>query len=148
MENEKKCVCLKILLDVNKERIWKALTDPSLTEKHMYNCQLHSSCEINSDALWKQKNEDETFTTHEEAKVFEYSPYNKLRFLIFHNSDQYDIKESELNFTLEDQSTGVLLKIEQGNFPQTPEGKQLFEECLAGWNFVSEYLITSIKELT
>lgn len=60
MENEKKCVCLKILLDVNKERIWKALTDPNLTEKYMYNCQLHSSWEVNSDALWKQKNEDGT----------------------------------------------------------------------------------------
>ena len=114
----------------------------------MYNCQLHSSWVISSDAVWKEKNEDGTFTTHLEGKVLEYKPYDKLRFSIFHKSNQHNLKESELSFTLENQSAGILLKIEQGEFPNNSEGNKLYEECLAGLNFVKDNLIITINEVT
>ena len=43
MENDKKWVCVEITLQVTDIRVWNALTDPKLTQRYMYNCQLHSS---------------------------------------------------------------------------------------------------------
>ena len=41
----------------------------------MYNCQLHSSWEVGSDAIWKEEQSDGTFTTHVRAKVLEFTPF-------------------------------------------------------------------------
>ena len=43
MENDKKWVCVEITLQVTDIRVWNVLTDPKLTQRYMYNCQLHSS---------------------------------------------------------------------------------------------------------
>ena len=40
MQNDKKWVCVEIPLQVTDIRVWAALTDPKLTQRYMYNCQL------------------------------------------------------------------------------------------------------------
>ena len=84
MQNDKKWVCVEIPLQVTDILVWAALTDTKLTQRYMYNCQLHSSCEVGSDAIWKEEKSDGTFITHVRAKVSEFSAQTKPRFLIFH----------------------------------------------------------------
>ena len=68
-----------------------------------------------------------------------------LRF--FYKLNQHNLKEFELSLTLDDKSVGIILKIEQGDFPNNPEGNKLYEECFAGWNFVKDNLIIAVNEL-
>ena len=80
MENYKKWVCVEIPLQVIDIRVWTALTDPKLTQRYIYNCQLHSSWEVGSDVIWKEAKADGTFTTHVRAKLLAFTPHT-------HNSD-------------------------------------------------------------
>ena len=96
MQNDKKWVCVEIPLQVTDIRVWAALTDPKLTQRYMYNCQLHSSWEVGSDAIWKEEKSDGTFTIHVRAKVLEFTPHTKLRFLIFHENKEFGAFEKEL----------------------------------------------------
>ena len=148
MQNDKKWVCVEIPLQVTDIRVWAALTDPKLTQRYMYNCQLHSSWEVGSDAIWKEEKSDGTFTIHVRAKVLEFTPHTKLRFLIFHENKEFGAFESELKFTILKQTSGVVLKIEQGDFSKLPNAIQNFDDCLTGWNYVTKDLITSIEEFT
>lgn len=46
---------LEIPLETTKENISSALTLPELTQKYIYNCQLHCSWELVSEALWQKQ---------------------------------------------------------------------------------------------
>ena len=148
MQNDKKWVCVEIPLQATETAVWSALTDPKLTQRYMYNCQLHSSWEVGSDAIWKEEHSDGTFTTHVRAKVLEFTPYTKLRFTIFHENKEFGACESELKFTILKQDSGVILKIEQGDFSKLPNGIQSYDDCLMGWNYVRKGLSTTIEEFT
>ena len=114
----------------------------------MYNCQLYSSWEVSSAAIWKEEKSDETFTTHVRAKVLEFTPHTKLRFLIFNENKEFGACESELKFTILKQASGVVLKIEQGDFSKLPNAIQSFDDCLMGWNYIKKNLITTIENFT
>ena len=66
---------LELPLATTKENIWLALTLPELTKQYMYNCQLHCSWELGSDALWRELQEDGSFITHVSGTLLEYQPY-------------------------------------------------------------------------
>ena len=148
MQNDKKWVCIEIPLQATETAVWSALTDPKLTQRYMYNCQLHSSWEVGSDAIWKEEQSDGTFTTHVRAKVLEFTPFTKLRFTIFHENKEFGACESELKFTILKQDSGVILKIEQGDFSKLPNGIQSYDDCLMGWNYVTNHLRCTIEEFT
>ena len=148
MQNDKKWVCVEIPLQATETAVWSALTDSKLTQRYMYNCQLHSSWEVGSDAIWKEEQSDGTFTTHVRAKVLEFTPYAKLRFTIFHENKEFGACESELKFTILKQDSGVILKIEQGDFTKLPNGIQSYDDCLMGRNYITKDLRTTIEEFT
>ena len=55
---------LELPLETTKENIWSALTLPELTKHYMYNCQLHCSWELGSEALWQEVQKDGSFHAH------------------------------------------------------------------------------------
>lgn len=148
MENKNKWVCIEIPFKVSEDRVWSVLTEPHLTERYMYNCQLHSTWEIGSSAVWKERKTDGTYKDHVRAKVLEYSPKHKLCFLIAHEDKGFGACESELKFTILKQDSGVVLKIEQGDFSEIPNGVQSYTDCLMGWTYVKKDLITTVNECT
>ena len=148
MKNEKTWVCVVIPLQASKNRVWAALTDPKLTQRYMYNCQLHSTWKVGSKAVWKEEDLNGKYTPHVYAKVLEYSPYDKIRFLIFHEDKGFGASESELRFTIIKKSSVVILKIEQGDFSKLPNGIQSFDDCLMGWNYIKNDLINTVNEFT
>lgn len=146
MDN-KHWVCIEIPFNKDAKKIWKALTYPHLTEKYMYNCQLHSDWKVGGDAVWKEKKKDGSYTVHVRSKVLEYLPYKSIRFSIFHKDEKYESCESELKFTISENSSGAVLKIEQGDFSKIPKGFKLYDDTLAGWNYVKADLIKTIENL-
>jgi len=148
MQNDKKWVCVEITLQATETAVCSALTNLKLTPRYMYNCQLHSSREVGSDAIWKEEHSDGTFTTHVRAKVLEFTPHAKLRFTIFHENKEFGACESELKSMILKQDSGVILKIEQGDFSKLPNGIQSYDDCLMGWSYVTKDLSTTIEEFT
>ena len=105
-------MCVEIPIQVTDIRILVALTNSKLTQRYMYNCQLHSSWEVGSAVIWKEDKSDGTFTTYFREKVLEFTPHTKFRFLIFHENKEFGACESELKSTILKQASGVVLKIE------------------------------------
>ena len=103
---------------------------------------------MGSDAIWKEEKADGTFTTHVRAKVLAFTPHTKLRFLIFHENKEFGPCDSELKFTILKQVSGVVLKIEQGDFSEIPNGIKGYDDCLMGWNYIKNDLINTIEKFT
>jgi uncharacterized protein YndB with AHSA1/START domain len=113
---------LELPLETTKENIWSALTLPELTKHYMYNCQLHCSWELGSEALWQEVQKDGSFHTHLSGTLLEYKPYSLLRFI------------------LSPSQKGVLLTVEQGDFSTFPQAEEIYAECVSGWNYVRDKL--------
>ena len=113
---------LELPLETTKENIWSALTLPELTNQYMYNCQLHCSWELGSEALWQEVKKDGTFQTHVSGSLLEYQPYSLLRFILSPSPE------------------GVLLTVEQGDFSTFPQAEEIYAECVSGWNYVQDKL--------
>ena len=131
---------LELLLETTKENIWSALTLPHLTKKYMYNCQLHCSWELGSEALWQEVQKDGSFHTHVSGTLLEYQPYSLLRFNINHRREGLKGLTSELRFILSPSQKGVLLTVEQGDFSTFPQAEEIYAECVSGWNYVRDKL--------
>ena len=131
---------LELHLETTKENIWSELTLPQLTERYMYNCQLHCSWELGSEALWQEVQKDGSFHTHVSGILLEYQPYSLLRFKINHRRDGLNGQMSELQFKLSPSSKGVLLMVEQGDFSTFPQAEEIYAECVSGWNYVKDKL--------
>ena len=131
---------LELPLETTKENIWSSLTLPHLTKKYMYNCQLHCSWELGSEALWQEVQKDGSFHTHVSGTLLEYQPYSLLRFNINHRREGLNRQTSELRFILSPSQKGVLLTVEQGDFSTFPQAEEIYAECVSGWNYVRDKL--------
>ena len=122
--------------------VWQLLTDPQLTEQYMYNSQLHADWELGGKAVWKAQDENGKGIDHVNAQVLVYEPYQHLAFTIFHEAtDQRPEVQSDLHYLLEPETNGVRLTIKQGDFALLKLGKELFERCQQGWDYVMPQLL-------
>ncbi len=113
-------------IEASQETVWKVLTQPELTEKYMYQCQLHAQWHPGGSAVWKAKSEAGLWEDHLTAKVLVYLPHSHLAFTIFHKSSEiYSAAISELHFYLEPLPKGTQLRIEQGDFSTMEKGAEL-----------------------
>lgn len=129
-------------IEASQETVWKVLTQPELTEKYMYQCQLHAQWHPGGSAVWKAKSEAGLWEEHVTAKVLVYLPHSHLAFTIFHkSSENYSAAISELHFYLEPLPKGTQLRIEQGDFSTMEKGSKLQKTCQQGWDYVLPDLI-------
>lgn len=136
------------LISIKKELLWRVLTQPELTERYMYNCQLHSNWKIGDKAVWKNKTEDGKWQEHVEASVLVYQPFKHLAFTIYHKStDHFPETQSELHFYLIPQKNGLELRIEQGDFARIEGGDERCEKCQQGWEYVLPKLVETCNSI-
>jgi len=130
------------------DKVWRVLTEPELTQKYMYDCQLHSQWNVGGEAVWKQKTDKGNWIAHVEAQVLLYKPYSHLAFIIFHKATkEYPKTTSELHFILTPASEGTDLQIEQGDFTKIKDGKKRCELCQQGWQYVLPKLIDTCNQI-
>ena len=141
--NESLWARLEISLNTSRNNIWKALTYPNLTQKYMYNCRLNCNWSLGSPAHWVEVQKDGAKIIHVEGELIEYSPYDSLRFKIFHGNKILKGYVSELRFLLRPQQQGVLLVIEQGDFSTFPQGYKFYNECFQAWEYIQKDLIST-----
>jgi len=129
-------------IEASQETVWKVLTQPELTEKYMYQCQLHAQWHPGGSAVWKAKSEAGLWEDHVTAKVLVYLPHSHLAFTIFHKPTKNNkTSVSELHFYLDPLHKGTLLRIEQGDFRIVEKGVELQKTCQQGWDYVLPDLI-------
>ena len=130
------------VLTATEKQVWQLLTDPLLTERYMYNCQLHAIWEVGQKAVWKAKNADGSLNDHVVAEVLFYQPYSHLAFTIFHQATEtHSATQSELHYLLEQEGDGIRLTIKQGDFETIADGASLRAQCQKGWESVMPQLI-------
>ena len=138
-----------VTLKATQKTGWKVLTQPELTEKYMYQCQLHAEWYPGAAAVWKAKDEQGLWQDHVTAKVLAYQPHSHLAFTIFHKpTADRDAAVSELHFYLEVKSKGTQLRIEQGDFSSLENGVELQKSCQQGWESVLPDLIKTCNTLS
>ena len=131
-----------------KEKVWEVLTHPKLTEKYMYNCQLHSSWELGSKAVWQEPLKDGSWQDHVVGEVLAYTPCEHLEIKIFHKAAEGKPAESSyLHFNLKSIAEGTELIIKQGDFHVIPSGEKSYLSCQQGWEYVLPKLIETCKEM-
>lgn len=136
-------------IKATQETVWKVLTEPELTEKYIYQCQLHAEWLPGETAVWRAKNKEGSWEDHVTAKVLVYEPYFHLAFTIFHKpTKDHDSEVSELHFYLESQSEGTLLRIEQGDFSTLKDGANQQKKYQQGWEYVLPDLIKTCNTIS
>ena len=135
-------VQLEIPIPTIKENIWSALTVPSMTKEYMFNCALECAWNIGDEVAWVETKDDGSSQIHVQGRLVEYSPYERLRFTIFHHKANRTRFHSELQFLITAHSQGSLLTIRQGDFAAFPEAEETYLACKNGWDQVK----TALKE--
>ena len=79
---------VSITVPITKEKVWDVLTLPELTQRYMYNCQLHSSWELGSKAIWSDQLEDGSWHDHVVANVVVHNPYEQITLEIIHQATE------------------------------------------------------------
>lgn len=93
---------VSITVPITKEKVWDVLTLPELTQRYMYNCQLHSSWELGSKAIWSAQLEDGSWHDHVVAIVVVHNPYEQITLEIIHQAtEEYPSEVSRLYYNLE-----------------------------------------------
>lgn len=133
---------VKGFLKTTEANVWQLLTDPQLTQRYMYNCQLHADWRVGGQAIWKAQDENSKWVEHVKAEVLVYSPHQHLAFYIKHQATEKRPEViSELHFHLEPETEGVMLTIRQGDFFKLNLENELFERCQKGWEYVMPLLL-------
>lgn len=135
-------VHLAIPIQATKENVWKALTEPQLTQEYMYNCQLRCTWEIGSEVKWVEPCIKEPHKTHVRGTLLEYNPLSCLRIAIQHDriGSSY---QSELQYSIVSVMNKVWLVIKQGDFSNFPNADETYRECLNGWKAIEQNLIAT-----
>lgn len=135
-------VHLALPIQATKEEVWNALTLPQLTQKYMYNCQLHCTGKIGSHVKWVEPSVNEPPKTHVRGTLLEYNPLNNLRIAIHHEKIGANY-QSELHYSIVPVMNKVWLIIKQGDFSHFPDPEAVYRECLAGWRMIQDNLIST-----
>jgi uncharacterized protein YndB with AHSA1/START domain len=135
-------------LKTSEANVWRLLTEPQLTERYMYNCQLHADWHIGGQAVWRAPDENGKWIDHVRAQVLVYSPYQHLAFNVVHQATAKRPEvTSELHYILKPKAEGVHLTIKQGDFVKLNLDEELFESCQQGWKYVMPLLIETSQHV-
>lgn len=129
------------------EKVWDLLTNPAMTKKYMFGCELISDWTIGSPVLWKGKTEDGQEMVYVKGEVLEYEAGKKVVSTTFDpHAGMADVPENyvKLSYEVESRGEGSLLRIIQGDFSSGEHVKERYEESREGWKTM---VIPMMKEL-
>ncbi|MBG6129249.1 uncharacterized protein YndB with AHSA1/START domain [Aquimarina sp. EL_43] len=129
----------EIQFNVNKEKVWELLTNPTITKQYMYGCEVISDWKVGNPIFWKGLTEDSKEVIYVKGKIVEYKKGELVTFTMFDpNMEIEDIPENYLSLTyyLKEKNNKTTLKLTQGNFATVALGEKRYEESLKGWEMV------------
>ena len=125
------------------EKVWEALTNPTLTPKYMYGCAIESGWNLGDEVLWKMGGK-----VIVKGHVLGIDPGKYLEYTTFDpNVGLKDIPANNINvtYTLTNQDGATLLEVTQGDFAEAENGQKRYEDSVGGWDQVLQTLKTLVE---
>ena len=122
------------------EAVWKTLTDPAITPKYMFGCEIVSDWQPEAPLLWRGVQDGIVYVS---GVLKELTAPHRFAFTTYDPQASYpDIPENHLTVTysLEQKDGGTLVKVTQGDYRTVAEGQKRFDDTMAGggWSSVLE----------
>ncbi len=129
----------EIVFKATKNIVWNLITNPEITKKYMFGCEVLSDWKKESPIIWKGKTEEGKDIVYVKGIIVDCVNKEKVSFTMFDPSIGIaDIPENYITLTYEikEIEEGCLLKITQGDFKGTENAEKRFEESKQGWKMV------------
>ena len=125
----------EIVINASPQQVWQALVDPSVTPKYMFGCEVLCDWQPGSPILWKGVADGVVYV---KGDLVSFEKPKKFAFTVFDPNAKYEdipINYLTATYTLEEQNSGTLLKVSQGDYQTVAEGQQRYDDTLAqgGW---------------
>lgn len=130
----------KITLNAEAPKVWEALTNPELTKKYFFGCEVHSQWKEGSPIIYKNPQKDKemvkgTIEKIEPQKLLQYTVWDSA-FGTTNDPGQHTVIKQEL-FYRDGKTT---LSITQGNFGKTYGTIKKYKDSDRGWDTVLQGL--------
>lgn len=130
----------EIVFKATKNIVWNLITNPEITKKYMFGCEVLSDWKKESPIIWKGKTEEGKDIVYVKGIIVDCVNEEKVSFTMFDPSIGIaDIPENyyiTLTYEIKEIEGGCLLKIAQGDFKGTENAEKRFEESKQGWKMV------------
>ena len=129
-------------------KVWEALTNPALTKKYMYGCEVVSDWKVGSPILWKGVIEGQEMI-FVKGTIVKIVPGKLLQYTTFDpNAGYEDMPSNYLTLTqeLSEENGQTVLSITQGDFAKVVNGEKRYHDTVAGWEFTSKGLREVVEQ--
>lgn len=136
---------LRIIIDVEPSKVWRALTESEFTQYYLNGCSVHSNWNIDDPIEFKMEIEGKEQTLVE-GFVMEYKEGKLLKHSLFPSSATYAntrINHLTVSYELIDLVNQTELILRQEGFQQVEEGEQRYRDSVNGW----EQSLPKLKEI-
>ena len=127
------------------EAVWKTLTDPAITPKYMFGCEIVSDWQPEAPLLWRGVQDGIVYVS---GVLKELAAPHRFAFTTYDPQASYpDIPENHLTVTysLEQKDGGTLVKVTQGDYRTVAEGQKRYDDTMAGGGWSS--VLDQVKQI-
>lgn len=140
----------KVDFDYEASKVWELLTNPKLTKRYMFGCEVLSNWEVGDSIIWKGPDKDGKEIVYVKGEIIEIEAGKMVRFNMFDpNMGIEDIPENYVNLTykLKQVEGGTQLTLEQGDFSNVAQGQSRYDDTVKGWDMVLLLMKEVISEI-
>jgi uncharacterized protein YndB with AHSA1/START domain len=134
-----------IKLNADVDRAWDALTDPTLTKRYMFGCEVVSDWKVGSPILWKAFSDGQELV-HVKGSIVGIQRKKRLEYTVIGSHTDYDdvpANYTTVTYELTPQDKQTVLSVAQGDFARVADGQKRYNDCIKGW----ESALNGLKEL-
>lgn len=137
-----------VVLNADRDKVWDALTNPKVTKKYMYDCEVTSDWNVGSPVLWKTDVEGKE-TVVVQGTVLSVEPKKHLEYTVFDPvMGIEDIPENYLtvSYNLEERDGQTILSVTQGDYSKVAEGEKRYNDTVGAWDYALGGLKKAVEE--
>ncbi len=148
---EKLFITNKIAIKADRARVWKTLTDPTLSKEYMFGCEAISTWRLGDPLTWEMIYGGKPFIAVK-GYVVSISPMKHLSYTVFDpHSSIPDLPQNYLTVTYDliEVDDEVTLIVTQGDFNLVEDGVRRYTEAFnggEGWNPILLKIKTCAEE--
>ncbi len=124
-------------------QVWDALVTPAMTRKFMFDCEAISDWQPGSPLLWRGATDGKVYV---KGHIVDIEQNRRLTYTTFDpNGNLEDIPGNYLTvtLTLDQDDSGTVLHVSQGDFGKVENGLKRYEHTVGGWGMT----LARLKEL-
>ncbi len=137
----------EIEINAPKEKVWQALTDPTVTKKYMFGCEVISSFKEGDSMVWEGDVEGERIM-FVKGNIVKCDINHELVYTAFDpTSGAEDIPDNYLTITyrLTESAGKTTLFVSQGDFAKVHDGEVRYQSSMDNGGWIG--LLMSVKQL-